>query len=327
MEQRQWHGRAAGVGFTLAAATSRGPRAENQDNLLVILPDAAEGGRAWRLAGEHPLEEPVAGWPDHAVRLAVMDGMGGHADGRLASEALAAALAAAPFQREPAGLRDVVRGLHAALRQRLPGPDDRRGGSTLVVIDLDLATGLAVRLHVGDSRGYLWHRDGWHRLTRDHRGSEFMRRDGDLSAADYAALGDGTAGYLAQAVGFGSRAVFARTERTVNPALRLDLAEDLEDGLVGHADVARLRVGPGDRLLLATDGLLGRDAGAGLLAALAAGAAGVPGSRGLGAVVTDARICADDNLTGVLLVLEPEETDRDGREQRGAKEPAGCGRN
>ena len=294
MLARLWRTTVAGSGLEVAAATAQGPRAENQDNLLVLLPSAAGGGRAWALADGDMAEAEVTGWPAHAVRVAVLDGMGGHNDGRLASETLTGWLRSLPFQSDPAALRAAVLALHARLRALLPGPDERRGGSTLFLIDLDLRSGQAVRLHVGDSRGYLWHRRKWHGLGHDQRASEFARRDGESSSAD-----DQPGGPLAQAMGFGSVTAFARAESAVNPGLRLDLAEDLADGAVDHADVARLRLEPGDRLLLVTDGALGDDEGLGLLTALAGAAA-----QALVVGLSAAAATASDNLTGVLLALD-----------------------
>ncbi len=299
MQHRSWQTTVAGVHLDIAAASARGPRSENQDNFLVILPNEAGRGRAWRLQGERIADSPVARWPWNGVRVAILDGLGGHANGRVASESLANALSVLPFQIEPSSLRTEVREVHRALRDILPGPDDHRGGSTLVMLDLNLATGMAVRLHVGDSRGYLWHRRRWHRLTYDHRASEFAWRDGDLSAADYARLHHDIGCRLAQAVGFGSLGAVSRGEHAVNATLRIDLAKDIADSAVDHADAARLRIGHSDHLLLATDGLLGDDGGNRLLAALAG-----TGTDALAGVVADIAPRADDNLTGLLLTIK-----------------------
>ena len=57
---------------------------ENQDNLLVI--DAS--GRAVFLRDQTGQSATIANWPQGHVRLAVMDGMGGHGHGREAAHAV-----------------------------------------------------------------------------------------------------------------------------------------------------------------------------------------------------------------------------------------------
>ncbi len=62
------------------------PRLENQDNFLLI--DAT--GKAQFLREQERQQHLVAGWPAGHVRLAVLDGMGGHGRGREAAEAVVA---------------------------------------------------------------------------------------------------------------------------------------------------------------------------------------------------------------------------------------------
>ena len=59
------------------------PRRENQDNFLLI--DAS--GHAVCLSRQAPFHCQVPGWPRGHVRAAVLDGMGGHGQGREAAEA------------------------------------------------------------------------------------------------------------------------------------------------------------------------------------------------------------------------------------------------
>ena len=65
---------------------------ENQDNYLLIDHD----GRAVSLQGQRPLHQQVSDWPRGHARLAVLDGMGGHGQGRQAAEAVVAGLLAMP---------------------------------------------------------------------------------------------------------------------------------------------------------------------------------------------------------------------------------------
>ena len=138
------------------AAQSRigaGPaqRVENQDNFLTI--DAA--GRASYLAGGAMQAAQVDGWPPGHIRLAVMDGMGGHGHGREAAETVAAGLLAIPACLDLDTLTRYLEGLHFRLQKRFDdlheaGP---RPGTTLTMLEMP-ATGNPLLWHAGDSRLY-----------------------------------------------------------------------------------------------------------------------------------------------------------------------------
>ncbi|KQQ40250.1 protein phosphatase [Duganella sp. Leaf126] len=144
-----------GPGLAIAArslasiAPSYAP--ENQDNLLLI--DAT--GRAVCLRDQAPVSVQVAGWPAGHVRVAVMDGMGGHGHGRQAAEAVAQGLLRVPACSTQAQLDRQLDALHQSLQQqfRQAGDSLRRPGTTLTL--LEIAPGRAPLLfHVGDSRLY-----------------------------------------------------------------------------------------------------------------------------------------------------------------------------
>ncbi|MFO7999356.1 MAG: hypothetical protein R6U86_10290, partial [Bacteroidales bacterium] len=82
----------APVGIELAwfsfTALNPGEREENQDNLAII--DGA--GRTLCLMDERPHPGQRPDWPTGRLRLAVLDGMGGHDDGRAVSEEVARAV-------------------------------------------------------------------------------------------------------------------------------------------------------------------------------------------------------------------------------------------
>lgn len=152
------------------AADSRigaGPvlRSENQDNYLTI--DA--GGQARFLLGGAAQSVHVDGWPRGHLRLAVMDGMGGHGHGREAAEAVAAGLLAIPACADLASLSLHLDRLHHRLQQRFdglhePGP---RPGTTLTMLELP-PDGSALLWHAGDSRLYEITPGGARPLTVDH---------------------------------------------------------------------------------------------------------------------------------------------------------------
>ncbi|MBD8532351.1 protein phosphatase [Massilia sp. CFBP 13647] len=141
--------------FELAAGSKIGVgparRAENQDNLLVI--DGA--GRASYLAGGQPACSQVAGWPPGHLRLAVMDGMGGHGHGREAAESVAAGLLAIPACADLDSLSRHLDGLHRRLQCSFDGLHEAgpRPGTTLTMLEI-APSGAPLLWHAGDSRLY-----------------------------------------------------------------------------------------------------------------------------------------------------------------------------
>jgi PPM family protein phosphatase len=173
----------------------------------------------------------VAVTGDHALVLAVADGMGGTLGG---GEAATAALAAfldrldgsAPLTLD--ALRDAVGAAHQRVRALAPDgvPVALRAGTTLTAA---VATGPRLHLaHIGDSSCWLVRRGRLRRLTEVH-----------THAAALVAAG---------AVERGSAA-----ERRLGGLLTRFLGMP---GAVG-AQLVTVRVRPGDRLLVATDGVTG----------------------------------------------------------------------
>ena len=159
-----------GAGLDAAAGSSVGAgpmaRRENQDNFLLI--DAT--GHAACLAGQTPWRGQVAGWPAGHVRLAVLDGMGGHGHGREAAEATVQGLLAMPACLDAAALAQQMDQLHARLQTAFDtGPEarSRPPGTTLTL--LEIAPQQAPLLyHVGDSRLYEVADGAVTALTVDH---------------------------------------------------------------------------------------------------------------------------------------------------------------
>ena len=105
---------------------------ENQDNLLVI--DAS--GHAVFLRDQTGQSATIANWPQGHVRLAVMDGMGGHGHGREAAEAVADGLLRVPACGTVEQLGEHLDRLHDELQHRFRQPGDtdsfRRPGTCLL---------------------------------------------------------------------------------------------------------------------------------------------------------------------------------------------------
>jgi serine/threonine protein phosphatase PrpC len=160
-------GPALAIAARSSASISRLQAPENQDNLLLI--DAT--GRAVFLRDQQEHSVMVAGWPVGHVRVAVMDGMGGHGHGREAAEAVATGLLRVPACTTQAQLDSRLDALHGALQAhfRQPGDTDsfRRPGTTLTL--LEIAPGQAPLLyHAGDSRLYEITPQAARPLTVDH---------------------------------------------------------------------------------------------------------------------------------------------------------------
>jgi serine/threonine protein phosphatase PrpC len=158
-----------GPRFDVAVRSAAGARAhstqENQDNFLLI--DTT--GIACFLDDQQQRRQQVEGWPPGHIRLAVLDGMGGHGRGREAAEAVVAGLLAIPACQSLDDLASHLDTLHARLQQDFAGGSDpaKRPGTTLTM--LELRPGQAALLyHVGDSRLYRVSADLATPLTVDH---------------------------------------------------------------------------------------------------------------------------------------------------------------
>jgi serine/threonine protein phosphatase PrpC len=224
-------------------------RQENQDNFLVI----DEGGRASFLRGGHLASAQVAGWPQGHLRLAVMDGMGGHGHGREAAELVAAGLLAIPACTGLASLSQHLERLHAELQGRFDALHEAgpRPGTTLTMLEIP-PSGSPLLWHAGDSRLYEITHTAAAPLTVDHVPATVLAMAGLIDEAAWRHHVHGShAPQIAQAFILGN---------TLTDPARLD------DGLVGLdaatlptwlralPDRRALRLRPDATYLLATDG-------------------------------------------------------------------------
>lgn len=155
-----------GPHLDVAASSSAGVagRLENQDNLLLI----DTHGRAIFLRGQEETRERVAGWTPGHARVAVLDGMGGHGQGREVAEAVVAGLLGMPPCLTLGELSSRLDALHASLQQHFTGVDDsKRPGTTLTLLELRPGQS-ALLYHVGDSRLYQVAGEQVTPLTVDH---------------------------------------------------------------------------------------------------------------------------------------------------------------
>jgi PPM family protein phosphatase len=185
----------------------------------------------------HVLPSSPAQVRDQGWLFALADGMGGHAQGEVASK-LAVETMLAGFRKVPKGvmhaslLPKLVQDANAAVYEAGHASKVRGAsmGTTLVACALRFDS--AVISHVGDSRCYLFRNGGGALLTRDHTMAAEQLRLGILSKTDAAADADpsGTRHMLTRSLGF---------------------------DLFVAADTITVNVVPGDVILLCSDGLHG----------------------------------------------------------------------
>jgi len=163
-----------------------------------------------------------------AYLLLVADGVGGAAAGEIASASTAYVTSTVSMISEGdpmAVLAQAIDFAHQHLRDGVRMDPLRDGMSTTLTAVLGDGERFALA-HVGDSRGYLWREGSLHRITRDHTLVQMMLDSGQLRSEEVAT--------------FPYRSVIARSVTHEEPP---------------EPDLCLLDLRPGDRLLLASDGL------------------------------------------------------------------------
>ena len=250
-------------GFAYSTAGRR--EGGNEDNYLIIQPKN-KSVYAEFLSHEQPQSLELKHWSSDKLRIAVADGMGGHSNGREASENLVKQLLTMPIATTPGQLAAQVKAVHKKLLENFTGEGRNRPGSTLVVADIDDETGLCVIANVGDSRAYLLREGRLHQLTYDHVYCEFAWRDGDTDDELYMNSRTESNTAITQAMCFGSQGIIRAADGSrpyeYNPNLRIDFRDDgqlwqeeWDKARTQHRDVFMLQLLPDDVLLLASDGL------------------------------------------------------------------------
>jgi serine/threonine protein phosphatase PrpC len=224
---------------------------ENQDNLVLI--DAS--GRAVIMHAQIQRALQLPDWPRGHVRLAVLDGMGGHGYGRQAAEAVAAGLLRMPACRTEEELNARLDALHGQLQQQFTQPGGagqaRRPGTTLTLLELPPQQP-PLLYHVGDSRLYEITASGAQSLTIDHVPATAFALHGLLDAQQWWQQVHGEhRPQIAQAFILGN--AFADPQRLEDTLYPLEEAE-LPAFLRPLADRRALTVRSEATYLLATDG-------------------------------------------------------------------------
>ncbi|MQM38297.1 hypothetical protein KBTX_02307 [wastewater metagenome] len=226
-----------------------GERAENQDNLVVV--DAAGFGVCLR--GGAPTTINRDDWPAGRLRIAVLDGMGGHDNGRQVAEDAADAIRRLPVYASREALVNGLDALHDQLHADW-GAGVRSPGCTLTLLEV-VAEDTAWLYHVGDSRLYeLGSGVGPRYLTLDHAPSTRAMLAGAIDVEAWQRrIHRQPESRISQAFAMGN--TFEDERGRLSPGLRHLTAEDLPLSLAERADCRTITLRPGGRYLLSTDGL------------------------------------------------------------------------
>jgi serine/threonine protein phosphatase PrpC len=227
---------------------------KNEDNFVVIGP---QGDAQWLHEGL-PVGKHQENWPAGHLRMAVLDGVGGHGRGGEISEWVAAQLAATPAFSSQQVMWNVLDDLHhkarAAFSADTPGKGDAAPlpGTTLLVLEVP-PTGLAWLYHVGDSRLWVERGEGLELLTVDHCPStgRALRGELDLGQWQEEVLHQNHRP-ISQAFGLGS--TLFEPESLCTELTPLD-GRSLPSFLHGMPDRRSIHLSAGSLVLLATDGL------------------------------------------------------------------------
>ncbi len=165
---------------------------------------------------------------------AVADGLGGHADGDSAAEAIVAALEALPAPDE----RSVRAALHAC-DQALRTANGAPSGATTAILLWDEAR--LTCLWAGDCRVYRWRDGTLAQLTRDHRLVQQLIDAGALSPAE--ARMHPHASVVTSAIGAGACEIASASGDIADDDRFLICSDGLSD-VVGDAEIAACLAAP-----------------------------------------------------------------------------------
>src|SRR5262245_44168747 len=272
------------VRIDVAGLSDRGKvRDENQDHFLVV----RAGRYAETVATSLPPGEIPERSEERGLLMMVADGMGGQAAGEVASRTVLVTFihlilnhpewALKVDEKSAADIQDRVvaryQALDAALAERMQADPTLKGMGTTLTVAYSLGLDVFIA-HAGDSRAYLLHEGSIRQLTRDHTYVQRLVDAGRLSRE--AAAGHQLRNALTNVLGGGSRSV--------------------------EVDLKRLRIAPGDRLLLCSDGLTGPMKDEEIAAIVSCSASAAESCRGLVDLALERG--APDNVTVIVACYE-----------------------
>ncbi|MHB1184221.1 MAG: PP2C family protein-serine/threonine phosphatase [Desulfobulbia bacterium] len=221
---------------------------ENEDNYLLINGE----GRVETLLNQKRYVGRLADWPANHMRLAVLDGVGGHGQGRLIAERIVAELIALPAFTSQEALNKALDAVHRRIQIEFSGSALSPPGATLLLLEVP-PSGPAFLFHVGDSRMFALHQEGMELLTVDHSPPTAFALQGLLGEDEWRrqVLGENRSA-ISQAFGMGS---LLNGSGGLQPGL-IELISERMPGFLTHLPDRRcLMLEPGKSFLMATDGL------------------------------------------------------------------------
>jgi len=239
-----------GPRFAVACRSLVGPRGdigqENQDNYLLV--DVQ--GQAECLKDQQRHRFAVADWPAGQVRLALLDGVGGHGQGRQVAERIVEEIAGLPAFQTQADLNAALDALHHRIRQEFSGAA-KAPGATLLLLEIPPERD-PMLFHVGDSRLYAIDAQEALCLTVDHAPPTSYHLQGLIDAVEWQRqVHEENRSRISQAFGLGSS---LRSPGILVPEL-LELSPDnLPPDLAAYADRRSVPLAEDRYYLLASDG-------------------------------------------------------------------------
>lgn len=221
---------------------------ENEDNYLLINGE----GRVETLLNQKRHVGRLVDWPANHMRIAVLDGVGGHGQGRLITERIVDEIIALPAFTSQQALNKALDAVHRRIQIEFFGSALAPPGATLLLLEVP-PSGPAFLFHVGDSRLFALHRAGMELLTVDHSPPTAFALQGLLGEDEWRrqVLGENRSA-ISQAFGMGS---MLNGSGGLQPGL-IELTSERMPGFLTHLPDRRcLMLEPGKSLLMATDGL------------------------------------------------------------------------
>jgi serine/threonine protein phosphatase Stp1 len=182
-------------------------------------------------------EDAILSLPDQHIWV-VADGMGGHAAGDFASQAIVDTVAALPPDLPPAERMQALRAALNAAHETVRAESDRRGGATVgaAVVALIVTDGHFAAFWAGDCRLYRFRENAIELLTTDHSVVAELVLAGSLTWDE--ADGHPQSNAITRAIGVGEEAGIEKIRGEVLPGDRFLLCSD---GLNKHAGFETLR--------------------------------------------------------------------------------------